>query len=98
MLLDELRNAIPSGRRLGMRVGQDQKDPARREWPKITLVTPVFNSARYIEQTIQSVISQQYPNLEYFSECLGNLADVCFWVQSSVSNLASGLGQQFCRF
>jgi glycosyltransferase involved in cell wall biosynthesis len=35
-------------------------------WPKITLVTPVFNSVRYIEQTIQSVISQQYPNLEYF--------------------------------
>jgi glycosyltransferase involved in cell wall biosynthesis len=36
------------------------------EWPKITLVTPVFNAVRYIEQTIQSVISQQYPNLEYF--------------------------------
>jgi len=26
----------------------------------------VFNSARYIEQAIQSVISQHYPNLEYF--------------------------------
>jgi hypothetical protein len=38
----------------------------RGDWPRITLVTPVWNSARYIEQTIQSVISQQYPNLEYF--------------------------------
>jgi glycosyltransferase involved in cell wall biosynthesis len=36
------------------------------EWPRITLITPVFNAARYIDQTIQSVISQQYPNLEYF--------------------------------
>ncbi len=36
------------------------------EWPKISLVTPVFNSAQYLEQTIQSVISQQYPHLEYF--------------------------------
>lgn len=36
------------------------------EWPRITLVTPVFNSARYLEQAIQSVVSQQYPNLEYF--------------------------------
>jgi glycosyltransferase involved in cell wall biosynthesis len=35
-------------------------------WPRISLVTPVFNSAKYIEQTIQSVLSQNYPNLEYF--------------------------------
>src|ERR1700676_5309586 len=49
-----------------MTVGQDEKDSDPREWPRITLVTPVFNSVRYIEQTIQSVISQQYPNREYF--------------------------------
>jgi glycosyltransferase involved in cell wall biosynthesis len=35
-------------------------------WPKISLVTPVFNSAKYIEQTIHSVLNQNYPNLEYF--------------------------------
>jgi hypothetical protein len=35
-------------------------------WPRITLVTPVFNSAAYIEQTICSVLGQRYPNLEYF--------------------------------
>jgi glycosyltransferase involved in cell wall biosynthesis len=33
--------------------------------PKISLVTPVFNSARYLEATIRSVLSQNYPNLEY---------------------------------
>ncbi len=34
-------------------------------WPKITLVTPAFNSAPYIEQTFRSVVYQDYPNLEY---------------------------------
>lgn len=38
---------------------------ASSEWPKIALVTPVFNSARYLEATIRSVLSQAYPNLEY---------------------------------
>ena len=36
------------------------------EWPRISLITPVFNSAKYIEQTIQSVLIQNYPNLGYF--------------------------------
>ena len=33
--------------------------------PKITIVTPNFNGAQYLEETIQSVLNQNYPNLEY---------------------------------
>lgn len=33
--------------------------------PKISIVTPTFNSGKYLEDTIKSVINQSYPNLEY---------------------------------
>jgi hypothetical protein len=41
------------------------KTPESR-WPRIALVTPVFNSGKYIEQTIRSVLAQDYPNVDYF--------------------------------
>jgi glycosyltransferase involved in cell wall biosynthesis len=35
-------------------------------WPRISIVTPVRNSGKYLEQTMRSVLGQNYPNLEYF--------------------------------
>jgi len=34
-------------------------------YPKISIVTPNINGAEYLEDTIKSVVEQNYPNLEY---------------------------------
>jgi cellulose synthase/poly-beta-1,6-N-acetylglucosamine synthase-like glycosyltransferase len=37
----------------------------RKDWPKISLVTPNYNGAHTLEKTVCSVLQQEYPNLEY---------------------------------
>jgi GT2 family glycosyltransferase len=36
-----------------------------RPWPRICIVTPSYNQASFLEETLRSVLLQGYPNLEY---------------------------------
>lgn len=46
-----------------------------RATPKISIVTPSFRQGAFIEQTLRSVIDQEYPNLEYFVQDGGSEDD-----------------------
>ena len=57
-------------------------------FPKITIVTPNFNGGAYLEETIQSVLSQDYPNLEYIIIDGGSTDDSVAIINKYKSQLA----------
>jgi glycosyltransferase involved in cell wall biosynthesis len=44
---------------------ESQHQTLSAQWPRITLVTAVYNGEQYLDETIRSIFNQQYPSLEY---------------------------------
>jgi glycosyltransferase involved in cell wall biosynthesis len=77
-------------------------------FPQISIVTPSYNQGRFIEATIQSVLTQDYPNLEYIIIDGGSKdqsvdiirsheKNLAYWVSEKDSGAADAIAKGFRR-
>lgn len=78
-------------------------------FPRISIVTPSFNQGHFIEETIVSILDQNYPNLEYIIMDAGSTDNtveiikkyekqITYWVSEKDSGQANAInkGLQHC--
>ena len=76
--------------------------------PKVSIITPSFDQARFLEQTMRSVLEQDYPNIEYIVidggssdgslEIIQNYADrLAYWQSQKDKGQTDAINQGFAR-
>lgn len=78
------------------------------KYPKITIVTPSYNQGQFLEETIRSVLLQNYPNLEYIIIDGGSTDEsvsiikkyepwLTYWVSENDTGQSHALNKGFSR-
>lgn len=90
----------------------EEVDPAMyksvKEWPKISIITPSFNQGKFIEETIRSILLQNYPNLEYIiidggskDETIDVIKkyerDIFYWISKPDKGQSEAINKGFCK-
>ncbi len=78
------------------------------KYPKISIVTPNYNQGAFIEETIQSVLNQHYPNIEYIIidggstdsslEIIKKYSNqLSFWISEKDSGMYNAINKGFAK-